>query len=42
MDSTQKLVDKLVQRRIQNTGESKVVATADVLAAFEELRKNEV
>ena len=42
MDSTQKLVDKLVERRMQNTGESQTVATANVLAAFEKLRKKEV
>ena len=27
MDSTQKLVEKLVERRMQNTGESQAVAT---------------
>ena len=41
MDSTQKLVEKLVERRMKNTGESKAVATANVLAAFEKLRRNE-
>ena len=41
MDSTQKLVEKLVERRTQNTGESQAVATAKVLAAFEKLKKNE-
>ena len=41
MDSTQKLVEKLVERRMQNTGESQSVATANVLAAFEKLKKNE-
>ena len=33
MDSTQKLIEKLVERRMQNTGESQAVATANVLAA---------
>ena len=42
MDSTQKLVEKLVERRMQNTGESRAIATANVLAAFEKLKKNEV
>ena len=42
MDATQKLVEKLVDRRIQNTGESQVVATANGLAAFEKLRKDKV
>ena len=41
MDSTQKLVEKLVERRMQNTGESQEVAAANVLAAFEKLKKNE-
>ena len=41
MDSTQKLVEKLFERRMQNTGESQSVATANVLAAFEKLKKNE-
>ena len=40
MDATQKLVEKLVERRMQNTGESQAVATANVLAAFEKLRKD--
>jgi len=40
MDSTQKLVEKLVERRMQNTGESQAVATAKVMAAFEKLRKD--
>ena len=40
MDATQKLVEKLVERRVQNTGESQAVATANVLAAFEKLRKD--
>ena len=39
MDSTQKLVEKLVERRMQNTGESQAVATANVMAAFEKVRK---
>jgi len=39
MDSTQKLVQKLVERRMQNTGESQAVATANVMAAFEKIRK---
>ena len=30
MDTTQKLFDKLVGRRMQNTGELKEVATANV------------
>ena len=41
MDSTQKPVEKLVERRMQNTGESQAVATANVLAAFEKLKRNE-
>ena len=41
MDATQKLVEKLVERLVQNTGESQAVATANVLAAFEKLKKNE-
>ena len=41
MDSTQKLIEKLVVRRIQNTGEYQAVATANVLTAFEKLRRNE-
>ena len=40
MDSARKLVKKLVERRMQNTGESQAVATANVLAAFEKLRKD--
>ena len=40
MDSTQKLVDKLVERRMQVTGESQAVATANVMAAFKKLRKD--
>ena len=40
MDTTQKLVDKLVERRMQNTGESQAEATANVLAAFEKLRRD--
>ena len=35
MDSSQKLIERLVERRMQNTGESQAVATAKVLAAFE-------
>ena len=41
MDSIQKLVVKRVERRMQNTGESQAVATANVLAAFEKLKKKE-
>ena len=41
MDATQKLVEKLVERRVQNTGESQAVAIANVLAAFEKLKKIE-
>ena len=40
MDSTQKLVEKLVERRMRGTGESQEVATASVMAAFEKLRKD--
>ena len=39
MDATQKLIERLVERRMQNTGESQAVATANVLAAFEKLKK---
>ena len=41
MDSTKRLVEKLVERRMQNTGESQAVATANVMAAFEKLKRNE-
>ena len=41
MDSTQKFVEKFVERRMQNTGESQAVSTANVLAAFEKLKKIE-
>ena len=41
MDSTQKLVERLVERRMQVTGESQAVATANVLATFEKLKKKE-
>ena len=41
MDSTQRLVEKLVERRIKNTGESQAAATSKVIAAFEKLKKNE-
>ena len=40
MDATQKLVEKLVERRMQNTGESHEVATANVIAAFAKLKRN--
>ena len=40
MDATQKLIERLVERRMQNTGESQAVATANVLAAFEKLKRN--
>ena len=40
MDATEQLVKKLVERRMQNTGESQAVATANVMAAFEKLRKD--
>ena len=42
MDSTQKLVQKLVERRTLNTGESQAVATANVMAAFEKLKKDQL
>ena len=41
MDPTQKLIERLVERRMQNTGESQAIATANVLAAFEKLKGNE-
>jgi len=41
MNATQKLVERLIERRMQNTGESQAVATANVLAAFEKLKRNE-
>ena len=41
MDSNQKLVEKLVERQMQNTCESQAMATANVLAAFEKLKRNE-
>ena len=40
MDSTQKLIEKLVKRRMQVTGESQAVAMANVMAAFEKLRRD--
>ena len=40
MDSTEKLIEKLVERRMQNTGESQAVATANVMAAFQKLKKD--
>ena len=40
MDATEKLIEKLVERRMQNTGESQAVATANVMAAFKKLRKD--
>ena len=40
MDSTQKLVEKLVERLMRVTGESQLVATAIVMAAFDKLRKD--
>ena len=33
--------EELVERRMQNTRESQAVATANVLAAFEKLKRNE-
>ena len=41
MDLTQKLVEKLVERRMLNTGESQAVGTANVMAAFEKLKKDQ-
>ena len=41
MDSMQKLVEKPVERKMQNTGESLAVATASMLAALKKLKKNE-
>ena len=41
MDATEKLVERLIERRMQNTGESQAAATANVLAAFEKLKRNE-
>jgi hypothetical protein len=41
MDATQKLVERLIEGRMLNTGESQAVATANVLAAFEKLKRNE-
>ena len=41
MDSTQGQVEKLDERRMQNTGESQALATANVMAAFKKLKKNE-
>ncbi len=40
MDSTQKLVEKLVERRMRVTKESQAVATANVMAAFKKLGKD--
>tara|TARA_B100000073_G_scaffold300669_1_gene267193 strand:- start:309 stop:449 length:141 start_codon:yes stop_codon:yes gene_type:complete len=36
----QKLVENLIERRMQNTGDSGAVATANVMAAFEKLKKD--
>ena len=41
MDPTQKLIERLVERQMQNTGESQAVATANVLAAFQKVKRNE-
>ena len=41
MDSTQKLVEKLAEKLMQTTGESQAVATANVLATFKKLKKQE-
>ena len=41
MDIAQKLIEKLVERRMRNTGESQACATAKVLAAFQKLQQNE-
>ena len=40
METTEKLVEKLVERRMQVTEESRAAATANVLAAFAKLRKD--
>ena len=40
MDATQKLVEKLVERRMQNTGESHEVATANVIDTFAKIKRN--
>ena len=40
MGSIQKLAGKLIKRRMQGTGESQPVVTANVLDAFEKLKKN--
>ena len=39
MDSTQKLLEKLAERLMQNTGASQTVATANMLATFKKLKK---
>lgn len=39
MDSTHKLIEKLVERRMENTGESQAVAMGNVMAAFEKFKK---
>ena len=41
MDFMQKLVEKPVEKMMQNTGESLAVATASVLDALRKLKKNE-
>ena len=42
MNPTQRLLAKLVERRMQSTGEPEAVATANVMAAFEKLKQNEI
>ena len=39
MESTQKLLEKLVESRLWITGESEAVATANVIVIFEKLGK---
>ena len=40
MDATKKLLEKLIERRMQHTGEPQAVANANVRAAFEKLKKD--
>ena len=39
MNSTQKIIEKFAESRMQNTAESQSEATANVMAALEKLKK---
>ena len=40
MDATEKFLEKLIERRTQHTGETKAAPSANVIAAFEKLKKD--